>query len=182
MLVLIGKSGSGKTTICDLLCKNEGFVKATSYTTRAPRKGETTGTYYKFISKLEFAELYLQNKILEKTVYNDQYYGLANESLNSNTVAVVDPAGAITLKKLLGNKAIVVFLDISEAEQYERLQLRGDKAIDIESRLTVDNEVFDINADYIDYIIQVDNKYPEQMVSTIVGLVERENQCYGNIN
>ena len=55
MIILIGESGSGKTTILNELEKR-GFRKAINHTTR-PKRNENETTEYKFITKEEFEKM-----------------------------------------------------------------------------------------------------------------------------
>ena len=41
MVILSSPSGAGKTTLVNLLSKNENFEISISHTTRKPREGET---------------------------------------------------------------------------------------------------------------------------------------------
>ena len=77
MIVLIGESASGKSTIEKELVKR-GFNKIISYTTRPIRKDETDGIDYHYISKEEFL---INSKwiFVEYTIYNSWYYGIAKK-------------------------------------------------------------------------------------------------------
>ena len=55
-IVLIGASGSGKSTIENEL-NNNGFRKIVSYTTREPRDGEKNGKDYWFVTKDTFKDM-----------------------------------------------------------------------------------------------------------------------------
>ena len=50
MLILIGKTASGKDTILNQLVKKHGYKKIVTYTSRPMRKGEKQDVTYHFIS------------------------------------------------------------------------------------------------------------------------------------
>ena len=54
MLVLIGKSASGKDTIKEILVKKYGFHSVVTYTTRKPRAGEIPDITYHYITVEDF--------------------------------------------------------------------------------------------------------------------------------
>ena len=54
MLIICGKSASGKDTIKRELISKHGFKGIVTYTTRPPRKGEQDGVDYHFVSNEEF--------------------------------------------------------------------------------------------------------------------------------
>ena len=57
LVAIIGKAGSGKDTIQNLLCeRNKDFSKIVSYTTRAKRENEREGIDYHYITNDEFSE------------------------------------------------------------------------------------------------------------------------------
>ena len=56
MLVLMGKSASGKTTIAQKLAMKHGFHSVVTYTSRPMRKGEIADVTYHYIPKEKFLE------------------------------------------------------------------------------------------------------------------------------
>lgn len=54
-IVLVGKTGSGKSSICDWLTENLRYDKLRSYTTRPKREGETDE--YHFITEQQYDAL-----------------------------------------------------------------------------------------------------------------------------
>lgn len=88
---ILGKTGSGKSTLYDLLTKNDPFkykmkIKGLVYsTTRPPRENEIEGIDYHFKSKEEMMNEYNSEKIVEMRQYNTidngtvQYYTTIDE-------------------------------------------------------------------------------------------------------
>ena len=56
ILVLIGKSASGKTFVRDKLVKEHGYKSLVTFTSRPPRKGEKQDITYHFISQEDFEQ------------------------------------------------------------------------------------------------------------------------------
>ena len=50
IIVLVGKTASGKTTVANELCKHHGYKRIVTYTTRPMRKNEVQDVDYHFIS------------------------------------------------------------------------------------------------------------------------------------
>lgn len=98
MLILVGGSASGKSTIEKILCEKYGYNKIVSYTTRSPREGEIDGVDYHYISKEEFLEKAQSGFFAEIGVYNGWYYGSAVEDCTNDKVAVLTPHGMRQLK------------------------------------------------------------------------------------
>ncbi len=75
MFVLSSPSGAGKTTLSRrLLAGDDGITLSVSATTRPPRKGETEGIDYYFVSPDRFAEMVAQDELLEwATVFGNRY-------------------------------------------------------------------------------------------------------------
>ena len=85
MLVLMGKSASGKTEIAQILVKKYGFRSVVTYTTRKPRAGEIPDVTYHYITVEDFKQEIEDDFFAEWKQYivNNEiwYYGSAKEDL-----------------------------------------------------------------------------------------------------
>lgn len=74
MIVLVGKSCSGKDSVAKILC-SMGYSRVATCTTRPMRIGETDGVDYYFITQSEFMNMIekgdLQN--IENTKQKEEY-------------------------------------------------------------------------------------------------------------
>lgn len=102
IIVLLGASGSGKTTIENELATHHGFEKIVSYTTRKPREGEENGKDYYFIDNDTFEEILSRDLFAEYDEYSQsRLYGTLKSDYagGENKVAVLTPNGLRQLKK-----------------------------------------------------------------------------------
>lgn len=170
MLVLIGKSGSGKTSIEDYLIKHKGFVRAISHTTRNKRINDVEGINYFFVSQEEMDRLESENQLAEKIVYLGNTYALVKEQCKEDRVVAVVPEG---LKQLITHKDLnlfSVYLDVNADVRRERMLGRGDSLEDAKKRLSVDDEVFAGVENLVDVVIENSNKTLEEVVDEILTL------------
>lgn len=168
MIILCGASASGKTVTALELQRKYGLTKAITTTTREKRVGETNGVEYFFISKDEFQKRIKENKFVEFSIYNDNYYGCGIDQVADDKVVVLDPNGLHSFKKLK-NKNIVTFLLVAdEAIRRERMTTRGDKVENIAQRIK--NDVVDFSEERIgqvDFVIKTNNKSIEETADNI---------------
>lgn len=103
-IILVGKGGSGKTTIQRFLNNNYDLLPSVSYTTRKPRDGEIDGVDYNFINKEKFLSLLDDNYFYQSNLFNDEFYGTSLESLKKDNVFIVTPN---RISFFIGNGVIV---------------------------------------------------------------------------
>ena len=168
MIILCGASASGKTVTALELQKKYGLSKAITTTTREKRVGETNGVEYFFISKEEFQKRLSENKFVESSLYNGNYYGCGIDQVADDKVVVLDPNGLHSFMKLK-NRNIVTFLLIAdENTRRQRMVSRGDKEENISQRIS--NDVVDFSEEKIgkvDFIIKTTDKTIEQIADLI---------------
>lgn len=185
ILLLVGKSASGKDTIQKELIKM-GMKAVVSYTTRPPRNGEVDGIAYHFITKEEFLEKEKQGFFAETTFYKvangeTWYYGSAVEDLTDDKVAIVNPDGLRQIKKIKSVNPIVFYIMADEETIWNRLRQRGDDATESKRRLNADNMDFaDINKD-INFALRNDfGLKPELLADMILYTYNHVNSSINN--
>lgn len=112
IIVLLGASGSGKSTIENELANHHGFEKIISYTTRQPRNGEVNGKDYNFTNNNTFEEMIKCGVLAEYDEYSQgRLYGtLKSDYQNGNKVVVLTPNGLRQLKQNCPNDNIFTVL------------------------------------------------------------------------
>lgn len=112
IIVLLGASGSGKSTIENELAIHHGFEKIISYTTRQPRAGEINGKDYYFTDNEIFTSMINANVLAEYDEYSQgRFYGtLKSDYVDGNKVVVLTPNGLRQLKHSCQNDNIFTVL------------------------------------------------------------------------
>ena len=112
IIVLLGASGSGKSTIENELSTHHGFEKIISYTTRQPRDNEENGKDYWFVDNDTFEEVLKRDLFAEHDEYSqNRLYGtLKSDYVDGNKVVVLTPNGLRQLKKNCPNEDILTVL------------------------------------------------------------------------
>lgn len=143
MVVLFGKSGTGKTSIINELCKNKHIRKAVSHTSRLPRAGEIDGVDYHFCAKEEMMNLYQSGELLEIAEYDSNLYGLSKCEAIISDVHIMEPSG---IKNLLKRNDIEIFpvrIECDESVRIDRLKNRyGDDEDSLYRRIHSDDELY----------------------------------------
>ena len=112
IIVLLGASGSGKSTIENELSTHHGFKKIISYTTRQPRNEEVNGKDYYFTENNTFAAMISTGVLAEYDEYSQgRLYGtLKADYADGNKVVVLTPNGLRQLKQSCPNDNIFTVL------------------------------------------------------------------------
>jgi guanylate kinase len=155
MVILSSPSGAGKTTLVNLLSKNNNFEISISHTTRKPRPSESSGKDYYFVSDQEFKRLIKNEEFLEYAKVFNNYYGTSRtpviDKLNKgkNVLFDIDWQGADQIKnKNLDFKLITFFiLPPSKEILYERLSNR-----DMKDKLIVEERMKQFERDVLHWI------------------------------
>lgn len=136
LLVIAAPSGGGKTSIVKaLLQRHPDFQFSVSATTRQMRPGETDGKDYFFLSKERFEALIARGELVEYEELYGNYYGtLKSETDRALTAGQsmifdVDVRGALSIKKMYGPQAVMIFVAPPSIEVLEN-RLRNRKTED----------------------------------------------------
>ena len=165
--IFCAPSGSGKSTMVNHLLTNHPnlFELSVSCTTRPPRGKEVHGKEYYFISVEEFRQRIQNDDFIEyEQVYEGLYYGTLKEEIErieragKQVLFDVDVKGGINLKRILGDKAVSIFIcPPSIDELRRRLEGRGDTSPEmIEKRLAKAEEELSYKQ-YFDRIVVNDD-------------------------
>lgn len=113
IIVLLGASGSGKSTIEHELATHHGYNKIISYTTRNKRDGEENGKDYYFTDNNNFASMINTGLMAEYDEYSQgRLYGtlVSDYSGSEDRVVVLTPNGLRQLKQTCKDEKILTVL------------------------------------------------------------------------
>ena len=160
ILILVGKTASGKDSIINELVAKHGYKKIITYTSRPMRKGEKQDITYHFVSEDDFKQKIENNFFAEWKTYNTEfdvwYYGTAIEDLENaedNSVIILTPDGVRDVLPKLSNKPKVFYIYANNLTIKKRLISRGDDKTEAERRLLHDNEDFKGVENKVDKIV-----------------------------
>ena len=188
ILILMGKTASGKDSIAKELCRNYQFARIVTYTTRPPRPNEVDGEDYHFISRSEFQDKIKHNFFVEWKDYQsaegEWFYGTAMEDVNKGGVLILTPLGIRDFYRNSCSIARVVYVRASDEVIMERLMQRGDNPIEAKRRLEHDHEDFDIPAvrRLADYEIVNEGRAISDITKEIFNYWTREKERIYGIN
>lgn len=136
LYLFVGKSGSGKSTIADILENKHGYNVVESYTTRCPRYHGERG--HIFLSNAEYNEL---QDIVASTEYNGNKYCATKQMLDECKIYPIDiPGIKVLLERYTSRSIVIVYFDTNVRTRIDRMIDRGDSDTAIVSRLYADEE------------------------------------------
>ncbi len=139
IIAVSAPSGTGKTTLCNMLTKEFADIKPSiSFTTRQKRTGEIDDVSYHFISDEEFDKMIANGEFIEWANVFGKRYGTAYKSISSDnadhlndTLLEIDVQGVEKLIKYFkgrekSDRLITIFITPpSHADLIDRLRKRG---------------------------------------------------------
>lgn len=168
MIVLIGESGSGKSSIEKELIKF-GYSKLVTYTTRPKREEDRDGITYHFITEEQFNDMVERGEFAEHATYNGWKYGTAKKDCTDNKVVVLTPHGLRTLKKNNDLNIVSFYINVPRRDRLIKILQRGDNIEEAYRRSLSDVGQFDGIEDEVVYTIKNDNyKYSPLELASII--------------
>jgi guanylate kinase len=164
LYIVSAPSGAGKTSLVKALLKTDPAIRlSVSYTTRAPRPGETDGRDYHFVNHQQFEKMLAEGEFLEHAEVYGNFYGTSKGSIGRDLNAgrdvllEIDWQGADQVRQHFPHSASIFILPPSFNALRTRLAGRGQDSDDvIERRLAA--AAHDVaHAEAFDYIIVNDD-------------------------
>ena len=179
MIIILGKTCSGKDTIVNKLIDLHGFKKIVTSTTRPMRKGEKQDITYHFLSEECFKQKINEGYFIEYKTYDTEfgkwYYGTDLEDLensNNKSVIILTPDGYRDVVNKLSKKPIAIYVYANNATIKKRLLKRGDDKNEAQRRLEHDNEDFKGIENEVDKIVyNNDGEEIENVINKILKIV-----------
>ena len=142
LFLVSAPSGAGKSSLIDAVLASAkqsdlALELSISYTTRSPRKGESNGNQYFFISEEDFLNKKNSNFFLEYAEVHGNWYGTSVDFVESklssgiNLILEIDVQGFRQINELDIKYESIFILPPSIYSLEERIKSRGDE--DIES-------------------------------------------------
>lgn len=132
LFVVTAPSGAGKSSLIQgLLASDRAVALSVSYTTRAPRPGETDGREYHFVDAGRFKAMLERGEFLESAEVHGHRYGTSQNSIEQtrasgrDLVLEIDWQGAEQVRRLHPDAIGIFILPPSMAELERRLRARA---------------------------------------------------------
>ena len=132
LFVITAPSGAGKTSLIDAVMREDPRLKiSVSYTTRAPRPGETSGVDYHFVDDATFLAMRERGEFLERAEVHAYRYGTSRNVITEamqrgeELILEIDWQGAQQVRKLFPGCVGIFILPPSVEELERRMRTRG---------------------------------------------------------
>lgn len=180
VIVLHGPAGVGKDSVIEKLQARTGVKRATSATTRLPRKGEEHARDYYFLTRAEFEAGIQAGLFVEYATVYDDYKGVYASEVarliesGEDMIIRTDVQGARTWREKLDG-AVFIFLMADDRETLRnRLIGRNSETVDsLDRRLAeIDEEIADMGNN--DHVVYNHHGALDAAVDDIEAIMERE--------
>ena len=141
LFLVSAPSGAGKSSLIDAVLASAkqsdlALELSISYTTRSPRKGESNGNQYFFISEEDFIDKKNSNFFLEYAKVHGNWYGTSVDFVESklssgiNLILEIDVQGFRQINELDIKYESIFILPPSIYSLEERIKSRGDEDLE----------------------------------------------------
>jgi guanylate kinase len=169
LFIVSAPSGAGKTSMVNaLLDSNKQIALSISYTTRAPRPGETDGKDYHFVSRDRFLQMAKHGDFLESAEVYGNLYGTSQSWIKKELASghdillEIDWQGAAQVRKLMPQAISIFILPPSLATLEARLKGRGQDSAEVIARRVQAAQEDISHAAEFDYVI-INDKLDEAL-------------------
>ena len=173
IILLVGRSGSGKSTVADILSRQYGRYILPSYTTRPKRFEREEG--HIFVNNMFYEKVSRSRDIVAYTYFDNHHYWATAQQVNENDIYIIDPDGVAFFRShYWGPKqVVVVWLDCGWISAASRMAAQGRSQDEIERRIANDNVVFfDPAVVGPNVILHTENHSPEEIAKEIEEVLE----------
>jgi guanylate kinase len=160
LFVVSAPSGAGKTSLVNaLLAADPAVRKSVSYTTRAPRPGESDGQDYHFVPMADFERMIDAHDLLEHARVHGNCYGTGRSwvlgalAAGEDIVLEIDWQGAQQVRRLYPQAVSVFILPPSIDALETRLRGRGQDSDAVIDRRVQAARAEIAHVDEFDYVI-----------------------------
>ena len=144
LFCVVGRTGTGKDSLVDLVCSSLGMKKVKSYTTRErrPREGDDSHVFIKPVEIDQF-----KGRMAAYTKIGEVEYFATVDQVLEGDFYVIDPNGLDDFRERWDfNKfpmsIVVIYVTVPKMTQLSRLLGRGDNAEKSNSRMLAENDQF----------------------------------------
>lgn len=180
MIILLGKSASGKDTIVRKLVEQHDYKRIITWTTRPMRPGEKEGVTYHYTTEEDFKKKINEGFFVEwkkyETVKGTWYYGTALDDImkarnDDYSVIILTKDGLEKLNSfcshLVGINLLSVYLDVDTKVIKQRLLKRGDDKKEAARRIKYDKKDFKGIENMVDVVIENNHRDIQEVVNMI---------------
>lgn len=180
MIILLGKSASGKDTVVRKLIEQHDYKRIITWTTRPMRPGEKEDVTYHYTTEEDFKKKINEGFFVEwkkyETVKGTWYYGTALDDImkarnDDYSVIILTKDGLEKLisfcSHLVGINLLSVYLDVDTKVIKQRLLKRGDDKKEAARRIKYDKKDFKGIENIVDVVIENNHRDIQEVVNMI---------------
>lgn len=141
LLLVIGKSGTGKNFLCNAF----EISSIPSYTTRKKRSTETNLVEHIFVSLKDWEKMKANNEVVVSTFFAGNYYWTTLKQLNNEhySAYIIDPNGYYDMIEYYKQKTMtrplkIIYIKSSVLKRVLHMLQRGDNFIKVIERIIHD--------------------------------------------